>query len=192
MYYFYIYDSKEIKAYIMNKDFTIGLFLKPYVHQYLVNKFGNPVNLYDSQGGDLKNFLIGLLKKPSAKYEKRIKLRYLTHETRIVISKSDFYRYGWEITKTDMIKFNNWVESQIKFYARCYISFDKSLGIPISRSIRNFQDEFEISEDLWSYDSIKKDFDRHGAYIEFDKISVFKDQLRNLFLEQLSEIRQLA
>lgn len=176
----------------MSSEFTIGLYLKPYVHKYLVNNFGDPVNLYDQKGDDLKNLLIGMLKKPSARYEKRITLNFQTQEARLIISKSDFYRYGWEVTKTDMIKFNNKVESLVKFYSRCYIAFDKSLGIPISKSIKSFQKEFGFSEDIWTYDSIKKDFDRHGSYIKFDKLSVFKDNLRNIFLEQLSEIRQTA
>lgn len=176
----------------MNSDFTIGLQLKPYVHQYLVNNFGNPVNLYGPGSINLKIALIEILKKRSTRYEKRTKLSYLTKETRFVISKNDFYRYGWEVTKTDMIKFNNRVEALVKFYARNYIGFDKSLGIPISKSIRNFQDEFDFPEDVWPYDTIKKDFDRNGAYVKFDKISVFKKNLRELFMVQLSEIRQLA
>ena len=176
----------------MTDEFTIGLFLKPYVHKYLVNNFGDPVNLYDPEGAELKGSLIGLLKKPSTRYDKRVKLTFQTQETRFLISKSDFYRYGWEITNTDMIKFNNKVEALVKFYSRCYIAFDKSLGIPISKSIRSFQKEFGFSEDLWSYDAIKKDFDRNGSYIKFDKLSVFKDNLRNLFMVQLSEIRQRA
>ena len=109
----------------MRSDFTIGLFLKPYVYKYLVNNFGDPVNLYDSNN-ELKNYFINFLKKPSTRYEKRLTLSPQTHETRFVISNSDFYRYGWEVTKTDMIKFNNKVEALVKFYSRCYIAFDKS------------------------------------------------------------------
>lgn len=176
----------------MSEEFTIGLYLKPYVHKYLVNNYGDPVNLYGQNGDDLKSFLIGILKKPSTRYEKRTQLTFQSHETRFIISKSDFYRYGWEVTKTDMIKFNNKVEALVKFYSRCYIAFDKSMGIPISRSIRNFQNEFGFTEDLWSYESIKKDFDRNGSYIKFDKLSVFKDNLRNIFMVHLSEIRQPA
>lgn len=175
----------------MNSDFTIELYLKPYVHKYLTSNYGDPVNLYESDN-ELKNYLIGLLKKPSNRYEKRIKLTLQTKETRFIVSKSDFYRYGWVITKTDMIKFNNKVEALVKFYARCYIAFDKSFGVPISKSIRKFQKEFGFSEDIWSYESIKKDFDRNGSYVKFDKLAVFKDNLKNIFLEQLSEIRQLA
>ena len=176
----------------MKDVFTVGIMLKPYVHKYLINHFGDPVNLYMKDGSDLKNFMIELLRKPSYKREKRITLNYQNQETRFIISKSDFYRYGWEITKSDMIRFNNKVEALVKFYSRSYIAFDKSLGIPISTSIRTFQNEFGFDEDIWPYESIKKDFDRHGAYIKFDKVSVFKENIKKIFIDQLSEFRQPA
>ena len=96
------------------------------------------------------------------------------------------------MTKTNQVKFNNKIESLIKFYSRTYIAFDKSLGIPISQSIRNFQNDFDFPEDIWSYEAIKKDFDRNGQYIKFDKISVFRDNLKNIFLQQKSDFRQFA
>jgi len=176
----------------MSSEFTIGLHLKPYVKRYLINNFGDPVNLYCVEGQDLKELMIQFLKKSCRKNDKRIKLTTLNKETRIRISESDFYRYGWEISKTDMLKFNNRIESLIKFYARCFIAFDKSFGVPISISIRSFQDEYGFSEEDFPYETIKKDFDRNGHYIKFDKFSTFKTSLREIFMEQLSDFRQIV
>jgi hypothetical protein len=176
----------------MKSQFTVGIILKPYVRKYILNRFGDPADLYSKEGEALKIRMIEMLKKPCLRNEKRINEENMGIETRFCISESDFYRHGWEISKTDMIRFNRFIENEIKFYSRCYIAFEKSFGVPIATSIRNFQHEFEFTEEDFPYETIKKDFDRNGQYIKFDKFSVFKKNLRDIFLEQLSEIRHIA
>jgi hypothetical protein len=175
----------------MAEPFTIGIKLKPYVARHLINTFGDPVNLYCKEGRSLHQFIINALKNPEKRYDKRINLDYFDGETRFVISKSDFYQYGWEMSKTDMVKFNSIVEAQVKIMCRCYILFDKSLGVPVYKSAKNFQNEFGFSEQDFPAETIIKDFNRNASYLKFDKTLIIKD-IKKLFTVQLSKIRTFA
>jgi len=171
--------------------FTVQLSVKPYVRQHLINQFGEPCDFSISKPGDYLNaHLLRMLRKPIKRDELRIP-KSLTSTIEIQISQDIFYRYGWELTRHDMLRFNMLVENEIKFLSRAYIAFDKSLGIAINTSIRNFQDEYKFTEDSFPYETIKKDFDRNAQYIKFDKVDVFATELKKIFLAQMSDFIQV-
>jgi hypothetical protein len=176
----------------MSDNFTVGIALKPYVHRYLVNAYGYPVNLYNPDVRWLRQIMIECLRKPEFRFDKRILANFHNEETRFVISNNDFYRYGWIISKTDMLKFNARIESEIKFLSRTFISIEKCFGVPISTAIRNFQIRYDFTEDDFPYETIKKDLNRNGDYIKFDEMQSLIQNYRNILLEQLSEIRQVS
>ncbi|MCD4681110.1 MAG: hypothetical protein K8S00_12065, partial [Bacteroidales bacterium] len=129
-----------------------------------------------------------LLSKPSKRYESKINNKFYTDEIEILISKDNFNRFGYELTKTDTVRFNSRIESLIKFASRLFIANNNSLGISITQSIKEFQDMFGFTDDDFQYDTIKKDFDRHGMKFETRILVAFKQELKKIFLENLSEI----
>ncbi|MBD9179232.1 MAG: hypothetical protein EGP82_08680 [Odoribacter splanchnicus] len=165
--------------------YTVKVAVKPYVRAYLENNFGKPADIRkDAELNELVNFMLRegstrLDKIVSANFKDMVELR---------ITEDAFFRNGFTFTKTETLKFNSFLEKRIKFFMRTYISYHHSLGDSVARCIRDFQTVFGFTEEVWPYDSIKKDFDRNGALCERRMIGNFKEELSRLFLEGLSEI----
>ena len=165
--------------------FTVQIPVKSYIKTYIENNCGSPADL--TQLPEINSLFLTCLKFPRFNRDKQIKCNY-THSVEIIISKDHFYRYGWQLSKTDIVHFNARCEAFIKFNSRQFIMANASLGIPVSKSIRDFQTIFKFSEDSFSYDAIKKDFDRHGAKIPLKFDREYKQELFNIFMESLSTL----
>lgn len=164
--------------------YTVNIAVKPYVKAYLENNFGIPVDIrQDPELNDLVNLM---LREGSTRLDKIISVNMST-TVELRISKDTFFRYGFTLTKTETLRFNSFLEKRIKFFARTYISYHKSLGTSVAKCIRDFQNTFGFSEDIWNYDSIKKDFDRNGSSVHRKMIGDFKAELNKIFMEMLSE-----
>jgi hypothetical protein len=165
--------------------FTVQVSTKPYVKQYIENNCGSPANL--SKAPDIKKYFDALMKIQCRRKEASIKddSALYSETLTIVISQDQFYRHGWELTKTDTIAFNRFIENNIKIMMRMYIGSGYLLHIPLKSLILSFQDDFGFDETIWSYESIKKDFYRSGSHyvIDTDK------KINKLFMEQVSLIR---
>ena len=72
--------------------------------------------------------------------------------------------------------------------ARIHIAYHQSLGYSVAKCIRDFQETFGFPEDVWGYDSIKKDFDRNGSLVQKRLIGNFRNELSRIFMEILSDI----
>lgn len=164
--------------------YTVEIAVKPYVRAYLENNFGRPADL--RRDPELNGLLEMMLREGSTRLDKIVSANYPA-TVKIVISKDCFFRYGFTLTKTETLKFNSLLEKRVKFFARTYIAYHSSLGTSIARSIRDFQNIFGFPEDVWTFDSIKKDFDRNGSRLDRQMISQFKMQFSNIFMEILSE-----
>ena len=103
-----------------------------------------------------------MLKKPCLDNEHKYitELCKQTHSVEILISERDFYRNGWELTKTDIVAFGKHFERQAKWLMRTVVSTYIQYGSPVDCSIMKFQSRFLMEEEYWSFDSIKKDFYR--------------------------------
>lgn len=165
--------------------YTVEIAVKPYIKAYLENNFGNPADI--GKDPELNDLLILMLREGSTRLDKIVSANYPTI-VKIAISKDSFFRYGFTLTKTETVKFNSFLEKRIKFFARTYIAYHSSLGTSVARSIRDFQNTFGFPEDIWSFDSIKKDFDRNGFHLDRQMIYQFKIQFSNIFMEILSEL----
>jgi hypothetical protein len=114
-------------------------------------------------------------------------------ETITVIIQSDvFYRHGWEMNKENILDFNRKVEQKAKYLMRQFVSVNSSLGVPVSICIREFQERFGFYEPVWSYESIKKDFDRHGSSPEMKTIKVLRVEINKILLDNLSELGTIS
>lgn len=159
--------------------FFVCIPVKPYVKRYLEINYGNPVNFKDYPGHE--RFLLRLLRKPSYRFDGMYsdEMKKFNDEIEVLISKDDFMRYGYELSKTNIINFGKYFEDIIKIKARNYIQLKRGL-CSLRESILDFQDLFDMPEDYWSFESIKKEIDRNGAKIDMD----FRDQL-NKFINQM-------
>jgi len=144
---------------------TATISVKPYVKHFLVLNYGSPVNL--SQNPDLYSLFRNCLKRQWKTRDRVYKYKCNIAETysktiEIIISKDDFYRYGWELTVTDMVSFGIKVENQAKQFMRSIVSAYE-IAMTQKKAILMFQEKFGFSEDVWSYESIKKDYYRSKA-----------------------------
>ncbi len=165
---------------------------KPYVKRFLLKNY----NLPDDKWSELVNlstdkvlqndFRCRLCKSSgrfSSKYES---LSKYTEQIAIEISKDDFYRYGWSLTKPDAVAFSMSIERRIKQMLCTYVDIHRSFGVPISVSIRKFQDRFDFDEDCWKYDSMRREYNRNGAKDAID-LDIF-EKIDKIFMVKLSRI----
>lgn len=146
--------------------FVVFLACKPYVKAYLVRQFNDPdknwpviVNL--SSDKELKRVFVDSLVKPvrfNTKYENLYKY---PENVPIEISKDVFYRYGWALTKAATIAFNKIIERHIKRQLFTYLEYNMMLGVPMSVAIRNFRNAYGFEEEVWKYDTIRREYNRH-------------------------------
>lgn len=173
----------------MSNHFTIKVPCKKYVKTYLEINCGTPVDLKHLPDL-LDEFRRGLDKKPC--HRETSELANCEDTVVIIIPPDMFYRYGWELNKENILDFNRKVEKKVKFFMRQYVAVNKSLGIPVANCIREFQEGFGFNEPVWSYESIKKDFDRHGQVPELKIIRELKTELNKILLDNLSDLGTIS
>jgi hypothetical protein len=157
--------------------FTIQIPCKTYVRRYFEFKFG----VSDGEDIDLAKdkalymLLRSKLKKKSFRHEnvyKKFSFKRYSDQLNVSISQDDFYRYGWELSKTDVITLNQLFESMAKILMYTFISTHYALGISLSESIDLFQEKYGFTEDIWPKESIYKDCQRN---LHMEKSYILKD-----------------
>lgn len=169
--------------------FTCRIPVKPYIRSYLENNCGSPANL--SELPEIQDFFLSLLRFPRFHRDKQSKCNYADFVD-IIISEDVFNRFGWHSSRTDTVRFNQRCEAFIKFNSRQFIMANNALGVPVSECIRQFQHLYNFSEDSFSYETIKKDFDRHGTKARIKFIRDFKTELNKILLDNLSTLGTIS
>ena len=169
--------------------FTCKVPVKSYIRSYLENNCGCPADL--SELPEVNDFFLSSLRRPRYHRDNQSKCNY-TDSIEIIISEDVFHRFGWQLSKTDTVRFNQRCEAFIKFNSRQFIMANNALGIPVSECIRQFQHLYNFSEDSFSYETIKKDFDRHGTKARIKLIRDFKTELNNILLDNLSTLGTIS
>lgn len=163
--------------------------VKPYVKHYLNMAYGDPVVL--TKNPRLNNFIRRALKKPSSRYDnrysKQFSKNFYAETIEIFISEDDFYRYGWEITRTDTVAFNREVEEIVKFFMRTFVAMYENF-MQQKKAIIKFQDRFGFTEDIWSFDAIKKDYYRNSTNNRLQLMPELLIKVEDFFLVKLSQI----
>lgn len=165
--------------------FTVQIPAKPYVKHFIEANYGSPVNFACHCEENV--FFQHLLKQPNNRRDYQIhdlKHRY-TDILEVFISEDDFYRYGWELTRTNVIAFGKFFEHRTKFFMRNMVGVYYGLGLPIYLSIERFKNSFEFNEDAWKYEAIKKDFYRHGKTRNIDFDNEIYHKIENIILDNL-------
>lgn len=152
----------------MPQTFVVTVPVKPYVKRFIEINFGSPANF--TTNVEENKFFLSLLRKPDTSRDKQYpeQLFNYTATIEIVISQHDFYRYGWELTRTDVVAFGKHFEEKTKFMMRSFVGVYVAAGMPIFKSINLFQERFLFDDTHWDYQSIKKDFYRNGTNAKID------------------------
>ena len=177
--------------------FFVTIPVKLYVKRFLENNYGCPVDFrkFPKEHGMFKR----MLKKPCNHYDKMYPSESIkkTDFVEVVISGDDFNRFGWEISRTDVVAFGKYFENHAKWVMRTVISSYVGFGAPVDRSILLFQKRFCMEEEYWPFDSIKKDFYRLRTSIDIDMNehifkhieSVIKKNMKNAGIIKENEVK---
>lgn len=169
------------------QQFTVDLPTKSYVDHFIKMNFGKPADF--SKDPHLNEEFRRCLTKPSNRDKsKYLKETFAWHTciTQVLIREDDFYRHGWELTKTDIISFGKIIERRCKFMARnlitCY-----SIVMPEKDAILKFQENFGFTEDIWPFEAIKKDFYRNNLENKVNIGAEITKKMENIFLGNLAK-----
>lgn len=176
--------------------FVCWLPCKPYVKQFLLHNFNAPdenwIEIIDlSSDKELLNDFTSRLSK-HGRYEKRYSnLSRYTATVPIEIRRDDFYRYGWALSNTEAVGFCTKVERRVKQMLFLYLDTHVSMGIPLSSAIRGFQNQFGFDEDSWPYDTIRREYNRHGYKRKMGDSTIL-DFINRIILGKLSEFGTIS
>lgn len=140
-------------------SYTVEIPCKPYVKRFIEKSCGNPADLKNFQ--DLQSIFMEQLKKGCKESYVDVPMIY-SDVVLVSISEYSFYRYGYELDKGGMLRFNARAEWLAKSEMRMLVTFGVISGYKAVESIHMFQEEQGYSEEIWSYESIRKDFNRHA------------------------------
>lgn len=168
---------------------TVSILTKSYVFHYLSLKYGNPANI--SCNPELYSLFRRCLIKPNKRFESNYRVlspNIYSKEAKIIISEDDFYRYGWEISNTDIVAFGKTVEAEVKKFMRATVAAYE-IAVPQKTAIIQFQEDYGFSEDIWSFEAIKKDYYRSNASYGKNILSEIFNKIKEKSLENMSHLR---
>jgi hypothetical protein len=143
------------------EKFCVKIPCKSYARRWIELTFGDPAEL--SKNKILYNFFLSKLQKKSFRYDQ---LRYdafakYRDQINIKLSKDLFYRYGWELSRTDIVAFNMIIEKMTKAFMYKRVGIYHAIGHSLSASIEHFQETYEFTEGIWHKESIYRDCQRN-------------------------------
>lgn len=133
---------------------------KPYIKAYLEKKFEGQIII--GPGNDnISDKLYDLLEHKTNERKTIFSTNVYKETIKVLISARVFRRKGHCLNETNIIRFNRFVELEIKdrfyfvmnFYCKMVPSFESNIDA--------VRDELGIDEEYWSNDSMKKDYYRH-------------------------------
>ena len=173
----------------MKSDFSLQIPCKPYVRHYLVQNFGHPVNLYQGDNPFLPLLKLLLNSQKRDKYPARkLSAQIYSQSVSILLSEDDFLRVGFDLSRIGAIVFNKEVERSFKHMMHVIVAINFTFYGNLETAIDRFTLDFDIPEDTWPHESIRKDFMRHAAVHRFNFKNTISENLTKIFLTQLSEI----
>lgn len=164
---------------------NITIPVKPYVKRFMELNYGDPVDL--STDSYYLDKLREMIRKPNTRRDTMYSDRLLSYSTfvNVIISEDDLYRYGCELSKTDIVRFGKMMEARAKFLMRLMVGLNIAIGRPIKTSIITFQDRYLFDENVWPYQSIKKDFFRNGTPHRIDFENEIFLKVEKIFLDNM-------
>ena len=170
----------------MSEKFVVTIPVKPYVKRFIELNYGSPADF--TKCPELQKEVHRCLRKPVTEYDRQFenKLTTYTQNLEIVISQDNFYRYGWEFSKSDIVSFGKIFEYRIKSQMHLTVTVYRGLGLSTKKSILKFQEYFSMEEEYWKYESIVKEYYRKKQDVEIDFFGEIIEKINHLFMSTLS------
>lgn len=170
----------------MSEKFVVTIPVKPYIKRYIELNYGFPADFSKHQ--EIQKEVRRCLRKPSTRFDRQFenKLCTYTSQLEILISQDDFYRYGWEFSLTDVVAFGKLFETVIKTRMHNTVTIYRGIGLSIKDSILKFQDHYQMHEEYWPFESIKKEYYRRRPGQEINFFTEIIDKIDELFMVTLS------
>jgi hypothetical protein len=168
--------------------FNVTVPVKPYVKRFLINNYGEPVNFH---GHPRENeMFLRMLRRPNAIFDYKYKKEFFLHTENVFvsISENDFYKNGWELTRTDIISFGKHFEQRAKWLMRTVVGTYTCFGTPINVAVFKFQKKFSMEEEYWPYESIIKDYQRLNEKNNIKNTDYAFNHLEHLILINMTKI----
>ena len=146
--------------------FVVWIHVKPYVKKYLLNNFrvwdeAWPELVCLDRDRELGTFISGRLQKPGHRYDNRLE-QQVRGKVRIAfeITKAQFYRYGWALSPTDERALNRALEIRCETLCKTFLSATYMYIGNLTECIRRFYQTFNMTEEDWPIDTIRKMWQR--------------------------------
>lgn len=155
-------NKKERKK----ERFAVWMSCKGYVRKWLIANFNTedenwPVLIDLSRNKALRKAFLSGLSRNSTRRDNTTKGRY-TARVPIEITEDEFYRYGWELTRTETLAFNTLLEREVKTMLHTFNAMLSVTGLTIAARIERFRRATGITEFDWDTDSIRKELQRNA------------------------------
>ena len=176
----------------MPEKFVVTIPVKPYVKRFLTINYGDPADF--TTDPEINRFFLNLLRRPCTYRDKQYsdQIFSYTEKIEVLISQHDFYRFGWELTRTDIVAFGKRFEDKAKCLMRSFVGVYVALGIPPYISINKFQQRFQFDENSWQFETIKKDFYRNGMKDPLDFNNEIFNKIEKIVLHNLYELGTIS
>jgi len=141
----------------------VDIYVKKYVKTFLEAKYGKTIFL----DGKFKEKFIDCLKDKNSVRDSIYEDRYpYEYKIKVAITEYEFYHFGFEVTKTNMVRFSKFVEYDIKEQSRLFGALFKSFGMTYTKGFRVFQKTYRLSDDDLNFETAYKDIQRNGVVLD--------------------------
>ena len=137
---------------------------KLYIKRYLQVKYGETTLLTRKclEG----SFLYELLEDP--RQDRNTEVGTYAHILKVSLPDRVLLRKGFYLTPTQLANWNSWMERYIKAEMRSHIDLmlRHNPAIEIRHAISDYQELYQLHDDFFPFDSIKKDYYRYRLRIK--------------------------
>lgn len=176
--------------------FVVWVNVTPYVRQYLKDNYGVANSTYPDlvdirKDSQLNALFTPRLEKRSVRRERDLEqnARNSRRSCRVpfLISRDQFFRYGWAFTLTDERAFNLALEIRCKTILLTYLSSLYMLYGNLATCIQKFYQKFNFNDDIWPTDSIRKLWFRERNLPKITLIGEFEAKITDFVMGKLSD-----
>jgi hypothetical protein len=137
----------------------VDLPTKHYLKAYIQSKLGEKPVMTSTH--HIGSKLIDLLSRSENYRATRYQSAAYPVKMRVYITKDAFHNKGGFLNETNIISFNNYVQSYFKEYTRDLLDIYLELTQSIEVSIELMRDRVGLDENVFPYDLVKKDYYRY-------------------------------
>lgn len=140
-------------------NFPVTLKCKPVVWQYLINNYGEKLELKKNDW--ILMLMVSLLQRDSAHKDSEITLQYYTKEVKLSITLEQYDRFGDQLSKTAMRTLNNRIEDVIHQQLYQFLEFYVHVAkYQLNPAIEMFQQLYNFPPEVYTHAAIKKYYQR--------------------------------